>query len=438
MASGPAYRQPEAQGGGRLRVLMVNDEWLPRHGGLSRFNKDLAAALVGQGHDVSSTALDPDFDDHVDARTHGVRLVEPDRSDLVVRPSQVPGGVDVVVGHARPAFAAALAQARQSFPGATLAVVVHTVPAEIAPFREGKDLATARRDADARTSEIAQMCRQADVVYGVGPHLTGYWQDRLGSRTRVRELAPGVDTTGGTVGPSAPGERRVLLLGRMQDWQIKGIDVAASAFAHLPARTRDGTTFVVMGAPEGTEAELGRRLHDEFAIPRHQFEVERFSSSPQDVVDQLQQASVLLMPSRAEGYGLVAHEAVSMGVPALVSGRSGFGELLARDTPEGRALVVPVTGDLDTDQRLWTDALAGVLDDPASHFDLARSARGRLATWPDVARTWTSGVHQVRPSAATARAGMSFPASPSVSSSATLGARSQRPPGPARQPGLDR
>ena len=38
-----------SRGGERLRVLMVCGEWLPWHGGLPRFNKDLAAALASEG-----------------------------------------------------------------------------------------------------------------------------------------------------------------------------------------------------------------------------------------------------------------------------------------------------------------------------------------------------------------------------------------------------
>lgn len=68
---------PRTGGGESLRVLMVCNEWLPRHGGLPRFNKDLAAALASQNHHVDSIAFRPLQTDYKDAEAHGVRLVEP-------------------------------------------------------------------------------------------------------------------------------------------------------------------------------------------------------------------------------------------------------------------------------------------------------------------------------------------------------------------------
>ena len=190
----PAGWSPEA--GGHRGVLMVCDEWLPRHGGLSRFNKDLAAALAGHGHDVSCVAAGPLRADYQDARAHGVRLVVAEGPDLTgLGPHMLSHQVDLVVGHARPAFAEALTQARQHFHGSALAVVVHTIPEQIAPFRQGADLPTAARDAASRTRQVLAMCDEADLVYGVGPRLARYWQDQLGTTARVHELVPGLGTT---------------------------------------------------------------------------------------------------------------------------------------------------------------------------------------------------------------------------------------------------
>ena len=60
------------------------------------------------------------------------------------------------------------------------------------------------------------------------------------------------------------------------------------------------------------------------------------------------------MPSRVEGFGLTALEAMSAGLPILVSGYSGFGEALCA-MPSGKKVVVK-----SKDPKVWAEAIAGV------------------------------------------------------------------------------
>ena len=60
------------------------------------------------------------------------------------------------------------------------------------------------------------------------------------------------------------------------------------------------------------------------------------------------------MPSRTEGFGLTALEAMSAGLPILVSGNSGFGDTL-RTLPLGKPFVVD-----SADPKVWAKAVAGV------------------------------------------------------------------------------
>ncbi|XP_020621386.1 uncharacterized protein LOC110058717 [Orbicella faveolata] len=60
------------------------------------------------------------------------------------------------------------------------------------------------------------------------------------------------------------------------------------------------------------------------------------------------------MPSRAEGFGLFALEALSAGLPILVSGNSGFGEAL-QAIPYGSSFVVD-----SEDYKKWAKAITAV------------------------------------------------------------------------------
>ena len=76
-----------------------------------------------------------------------------------------------------------------------------------------------------------------------------------------------------------------------------------------------------------------------------------YTTDPEELEDDLIRSSLLVMPSRAEGFGLVGEEAIKAGTPVLVSESSGLGTLL-RDTrtdEQAAAWGVPMTGDTATD-----------------------------------------------------------------------------------------
>jgi glycosyltransferase involved in cell wall biosynthesis len=91
------------------------------------------------------------------------------------------------------------------------------------------------------------------------------------------------------------------------------------------------------------------------------------------------------MPSRVEGFGLVALDAIAAGTPLLVSAKSGAAELL-RDRLGRLAepMIVDIVDDPDTDVRCWSAAIARVLADPAAALRHADEVQQRLApglTW---------------------------------------------------------
>lgn len=95
----------------------------------------------------------------------------------------------------------------------------------------------------------------------------------------------------------------------------------------------------------------------------------------------MRRSSVLLMPSRTEGFGLVAIEALSLGIPVLVSNQSGVGELLINrlGTSEAIPFVVRTTGDLQTDAAEWARALENTLRDRNAAFRRTAELCDKLA-----------------------------------------------------------
>ena len=107
-------------------------------------------------------------------------------------------------------------------------------------------------------------------------------------------------------------------------------------------------------------------------------------------------ADVLAFPSTKEGWGLAVLEAMSAGLPVVVSDLPVFAEYL---TPGSDAIMVPVN-----DPVALCQALVAVLDDPAlaarlrvagkavsDRFTWARSAREHEAVYDGVAARWRGG-----------------------------------------------
>ena len=333
----PESREHEGTPGDRLRILMLGTEWLPKHGGLSQFNRHLAIAFAWRGHEVSSTVLTRTAPDDVDAAEHGVRLVVPEvvrgYPDLHIKPPALAStDINVVIGHDRFSGLAGVTQARVNFPDAVLTQVVHAFPEEL-EWLKGRDGATGR--AEARIGELRATCTEADVVCAVGPRLSRLvgtmLHDGFEAPSVVR-LDPGLEfsSTGRPAGRSPGPEAVCLLLGRTDDPDLKGLDLGARAFAALPPAVRARAKLAVRGAPESTGDALHRSLTTEFALSRGEVVVRPFDPTPGTVDRDLRSASVLLMPSRGEGFGLVGLEAISVGTPVLVSSRSGLAEMLPR------------------------------------------------------------------------------------------------------------
>jgi glycosyltransferase involved in cell wall biosynthesis len=98
------------------------------------------------------------------------------------------------------------------------------------------------------------------------------------------------------------------------------------------------------------------------------------------------------MPSRADSFGLVGLEAISLGTPALISARTGLGELLSELSPSGAAsFTVPLLSDDHRDTHVWGDAIARILKDLPAAFASVEDVRHIMAK----KRTWAMAANQL-------------------------------------------
>lgn len=165
-------------------------------------------------------------------------------------------------------------------------------------------------------------------------------------RVHVIEWGANFETTAYARDDEAPSDRCNLLLVGV-DWARKGVDVAVSALQALRHAGIDARLVVCGCAPPQTVAVEGLTI-----IPF----LDKSDPDQRATLEQLfVDADFLILPSRAECYGIVFCEAAAFGVPALGPAVGGV-PTIVRDGVNGHVLPASATG---TDYaRVISDLLA--------------------------------------------------------------------------------
>ena len=353
MASSP--RQPQEHDR-TIKVTILASEWGSSKGGLSTINRELAIQLAKfyDNCKVTFFLLKCSHKSKEEAKRHGISIIEAERQpgyeelDWLSFPPQ-DLQIDVVVGHG--VKLGRQARIIRKSHKCKWIQVVHTDPEKLGMFKCYENPIS--KGEQKRDVEV-ELCQMADLVVGVGPKLTEAFRKYLRWCKKdqdVFEFTPGVFTDFARV-QQALDERKhhsvlVFGCGDDEDFELKGFDIAARSVARLP-----DTDLVFVGAPDGKEQEIAKRLLDS-GIPRSRLTVRGFKD--REALKRLFcEVDLVLMPSRTEGFGLTGLEALSAGLPVIVSRNSGFGEALGR-VPFGSSFVID-----SEDPSAWTKAIKGI------------------------------------------------------------------------------
>lgn len=160
--------------------------------------------------------------------------------------------------------------------------------------------------------------------------------------------------------PRRPGDY-LLYFGRLDVIQ-KGLDTLLQAVALL-AEKRPEVEMRIAG--RGKDMERVRAMASELGIERNVRLLGPVDEAGRQRL--FAGAAVQLMPSRFEGFGMVAAEAMAAGVPLVAAAAGSLPEVV--DAPRGGVLVPP------GDARALADAVDRLLADPAAREALSASAR---------------------------------------------------------------
>jgi|GEM_PF-1197940 len=375
------------------QFLVLATEWFSHRGGLSTLSRDFCTELVRAKCVVVCAVPAASSEEIAAAERAGVELIvardgmDSDELGGLLRLLPLPDQFlpEVVVGHGRITGPAARAQVQDHFPWALRVHMVHMAAEDIEWLKNRKNAAQA---AAARSQTELELCMGAQLVVPIGPRLEEEVRSMLEplkerQRPPVLRLNPGFSSSR----REKPPKHNCLVLGRAEDLVLKGLDIAARAVAIAAAsealRNKE-IILVVRGAPPGEAAELHRTLREYCGGLDLQIRVREFTGRREDVEADIRRASLVLMPSRSEGFGLVAQEAISLGTPTLLADRSGIAQLIREHVPSTEGIVVRTPEDLETAAEMWAPAIASILVDPDTAFARAGELSERLAreiTW---------------------------------------------------------
>jgi len=158
----------------------------------------------------------------------------------------------------------------------------------------------------------------------------------------------------------------VLMVSRLE--RHKGVDVLLRSVPHVLAVCPDAR-FVIAGPPHPSvpKYELDNLVTD-LGIGNH---VQFAGQVPDEELAALyRRASVCVLPSYYEAFGLVAAEAMAFGVPVVATSAGGLPEVVE----DGVTGILVPPGDV----RALAEAIVRVLDDPYLRQRMGKAGRSRV------------------------------------------------------------
>ena len=323
---------------------MLSSEWRSStDGNLSTINRELAIQLAKHPNvDVSVLLPNCSREDRRIAKSCNVKLIEAERIPgfepvLCLSFPPINHTMDCVIGHGvhlgRPI---ASIKRNPNYSHCKWIQVVHSAPEEDGMYKnisEGEKM---------QKTEI-QLCKMADQVITIGPKLEQAYRRHLypvKQQENIFDLTPSIFSEFLEV-EQATEERRtfcILVIGSgdsCEDFNVKGYDIAAKAIAEL----KDESYKLKFVCPAGGKGDIVAEKLLHHGIRRNQLIVRSIDDSRKVLADLFCEVDLAIMPSRTEGFGITALEALSAGLPVLVSGNSGLGEALKK-VPLGSQSVV--------------------------------------------------------------------------------------------------
>lgn len=367
--------------------MFICDEWKSTNGGLSTLNKYFAVNMAKYcRHSVFCYVSQADEEDIEDAKRNGVTLLKaeklPDNPKpfdcLKILPKELQNP-DVVVAHGRKFGQIVCFIVPEG--SCCWVQILHVFYPDLAKYKASSSkhngVVDLTEDYQNKHKTEIELCKNADAVLTVGRSLRRKYRKCLPERN-IGTITPGV------LEDWPPQERlfhvgqvfHVLMFGRAEpeDRRLKGYDIVAEAVVSLGERFH--LTFV--GAPKNKQKSLEDWFRINSGIKKEQLTVCEYTDRD-NLRNMLKTTDLFVLPSREEGFGMAALEALSTGTPMLVSKNSGIAHAL-RTVKNGEHSIVS-----KSESGEWARCIREISNQqPAERYynaDLLRQEYGETYSW---------------------------------------------------------
>ncbi|CAH1249875.1 ERBIN [Branchiostoma lanceolatum] len=383
-------------------VLLVNDEYGTSHRGTSTVNREVAQYLQRHGATVHSTALQASDQDERYANEDKVHLIlpikEPDDPrtpclewltfDHSIRYPDIPQDLKCIVGHTDVTSKAAKRIKRGRCQRAKLVLFNHDMPEDTEPYK-GTTKAIA---AGKKVGDILEDTKNAEAVFSVGRRIYNHFETKYKSlgenkpKEHLLFLPRPPPPFEATHVESGEGEKVVLTAGRVTEVEkLKGHDLAARAMGEV-AEKIPNARLRVRGIDEDDWDASKKILEENLNSSRINPTLLPYGTQ-EDIRKDMMTAHLVLMPSRAEPFGMIGLEAIAAGIPVLISDKSGLADMITDLIDQNKCpadmrhrIVETSVNETDTDQAAkdWAKKIVDTLKYSKSEFDKAAEFKKTL------------------------------------------------------------
>jgi len=322
--------------------------------------------LAAVGHRVACLVIDPTPREVDEAAAADVRLIGCPSDPVIsgssrlllfhraLLPDFVP---EIIIGHDHITGSSANHVAHRIYTESAYVHFIHTLPEEIEVYKSRGGNSVLR---SAEKAEVQyQQCRNAQLVVGVGPRIHREMSTRIAPNSNVPVvcLRPGLNRNllSNKVDLSKPRTPYCLFMGRLEDGDLKGAGLACRMIRMLnldwPWQAATRPRLILRGFdPANLDSEIagigGIEDAKQYLVPRP------YAPDSETIANDIRSSCVIIMPSKREGFGLVALEGIAAGIPVLVTAESGMGEMLLQNdvaTAIGQSVAEGCVADVDGD-----------------------------------------------------------------------------------------